>query len=326
MTKNDSNVRGDVKTCSLSSAEFAFEPRTFVQQVAERMAINLDEMTLAHLSQRITQGESREQIIAHLRSFKGERQPADESAAALNFARLGERREALIVENIVAFAPRDNRAFVLYAYLQVLDRHPENVELARLMHQLDTKTINRLDLLETLDRKSVQEGRPIIWDTRQVFPSVKDAGRGSDLDRLVETPSYRSISQSSSESHTLCRYADGKWELAPSMVSRIEEIGSDSWTVSEGFILTGPKRHLSPGQWLVELDIVQPEWAAVHVDVVANLAVDRLLDLTAYGSLRGSFVFEKLSTHAFVEVRLQVHAPPSGQWISIQSIRLRKID
>lgn len=326
MTTDDSNMSNETANAGLSSAEFASESLSFVKHLAAQMAIDIDAPTLQRLSDRIRQGVSREQIIASLRSMKGLPQPVDRGAAALEFARSGRAGEALIVENITSFAPQDDKAFLLYAYAQVLGRHPDDVELARLTHHLEGRTLSRLDVLKRLNSTSMEEGRALTWDSALVSLSGDSSVDGITTRGLVEGSGYRTLSRDAAETLTLCRFDDGKWELAPSMVARIDEIRSDSWIVSDGFVLTGPKSHLSAGEWLLELDIVQPEWASVVVDVVANLAADRLFHLTAHGSLRGSFVFEKLNTHAFLEVRLLIRDARPAQWISIQSVRLRKMD
>lgn len=326
MKTDDRNLLVETTKTGVSSAEYASEPRSFVKRLADQMAIDIDELTLQRLSDRIKLGGSREEIIGNLKNIQGAGRPVEKEAAALAFARSGQAGAALIVENITSFAPNNNRAFVLYAYSQVLNRHPGDVELARLSHYLESQTVSRLDILKTLDSKSIEEGHAIIWDSAVVRLTSESSGNEGSAGLLRRGTGSHTLSQDSSETLSLCRYADGKWDLAPTMVPRIDEIRSDSWLVSDGFILTGPKSHLSAGKWLLDLDIVQPEWASVVVDVVANLAVDRLFHVTAHGNLRGSFVFEKLSTHAFLDVRLRISDAKAAQWISIQSLRLRKLD
>lgn len=309
-----------------SSIEFASEPRAFVKHLARRMAIDLDETTLRRLTERMSRGASREQITRSLRNIVGVSHPLDKATAALNFCRTGQPTEALVIENIVAFAPEDHRAFVLHAYSQVLGRHPGTVELARLTHQLEMKAATRLDLLGELNAKSTEEGHKVIWDSAQSPQSHLSLRDAATSQSLIEVAGFRTLSQVSSEILSLCRYADKKWELAPSMISRIEEVRADSWIITDGFVLTGPRCHLSSGNWVLDIDIVQPEWASVCVDIVANLGADQLFNLTACGNLSGSFCFEKLHTHAFLEVRLRAQDTLPGQWISIQRVRLRKMD
>lgn len=324
MTVDDISNPDELNTHRLSSAEFAAEPRTFVRHLAERMSIEISDTTLNRLVERVKRGATREQIIHSLRNAKGERYPVDRASAALNFARVNVPASALVVDNVLSFAPNDKKAFVIHAYTQVLSRRPGTVELARLTHQLESGTTTRLDVLAALNAKAIEEGHYIKWDSTaslQLDDTESEKIRG-----IVEVPGFRSVSHNSPEIFSLCRYIDERWELAPSMVSRADEIRPDSWIVSDGFILTGPKCHVAAGFWVLELDIVQPEWATITVDVVANLSIDRLFHMTAYGNLRGNFVFEKLSTHAFLEVRLQVQNALPEQWINIQNVQLRKMD
>ncbi|MBD8665908.1 hypothetical protein IFT59_21935 [Rhizobium sp. CFBP 8752] len=285
----------------------------------------MDEATLHKLSERIVGGATREEIIRSLHNIQGEPYPVDRATAAVNFARLGFPGEALVVENLVSFAPMDDKAYVIHAFSQVLVRQPSEVELARFTHQLEVGGITRLDLLELLNDVALSEGRHIAWDYPSRFPQPKGYGDAAETSLLVQASGFRALSESSNETLTLCRFTGQKWELAPSMITRTEDIRADSWVVSDGFILTGPKSTIADGFWVVELDVVQPEWASLVVDVVANAGIDRLLHVTAHGNVRGSFRFEKLRMHAFPEVRLRVQDAVPGQWISVQSVRLRKI-
>ncbi|WP_421870147.1 hypothetical protein [Pararhizobium sp.] len=324
MTADDISNPDELNALRLSSAEFAAEPRTFVRHLAERMSIEISDTTLNRLVERVKRGATREQIIHSLRNTKGERYPIDRASAALNFARVNVPASALVVENVLSFAPNDKKAFVLHAYAQVLSRRPGNVELARLTHQLESGTTTRLDLLSNLNAKAIEEGHFINWDSALGPQSSNDDNE--KIRGIVEVTGFRSVSHNAPEIFSLCRYAGERWEMAPSMISRPDEIRPDSWIVSDGFILTGPKCHVASGYWMLDLDIVQPEWATIIVDVVANLSIDRLFHLTVCGNLRGSFVFEKLNTHAFLEVRLQVQNALPEQWINIQNVQLRKMD
>ena len=324
MTQDDITNPDDSKPLRLSSAEFASEPRSFVRHLADRMSININDATLYRLVERVKRGATREQIIQALRNTKGERYPTDRATAALNFARVNVPASDLVVENVLLFAPNDDKAFVLHAYAQVLSRHPGNVELARATHQLESGTTARIDLLALLNGKAIEEGHLINWDSAASLQS--NTGDIPKIRGLIEANGFRMVSRNSPEVLNLCRYVDERWELAPSMISRAEEIRSDSWVINDGFILTGPRCHVAPGNWVLELDIVQPEWATITIDVVANLGMDRLLYISACGNLRGNFVFEKLNTHAFLEVRLQAQNAIPEQWISIQSVQLRKMD
>ncbi|KQV34513.1 hypothetical protein [Rhizobium sp. Root1204] len=324
MTDDKISNPDEPKTLRLSAAEFASEPRSFVRHLAERMAVDISDSTLHRLVDRVKRGATREQIIQSLYNAKGERYPTDKATAALNFSRVNVPAAALVVENVLLFAPNDEKAFVLHAYRQVLSRHPGEVELARLVHQLESETKSRLDLLALLNAKAIEEGHLINWDSAASLQS-----REGDIPKvrgLIETSGFRVVSHSTLETLTLCRYLDERWELAPSMIARAEEFRSDSWVVKDGFILSGPKCHVASGCWALELDIVQPEWATLAIDVVANVGADRLFYVSARGNLRGSFVFEKLNTHAFLEVRLQVQDSVPEQWISIQSVKLRRLD
>jgi hypothetical protein len=325
MTTEESSISDADQTQIPSASEFASEPRTFVKHLARRMDVEIDEALLSNLIERVTGGASREEIMSNLYNIKGEAHSTNKAAAALNFARAGQAGAALIVENVASFAPKDHRAFVLHAFSQILDRNPGEVELARLTHQLEVGSVSRISLLEILNNKAIAEGRHILWDSAKNLQAEGDSDEPGSHNSLVRTAGFRTLSQSSAETMTLCSFTGKHWELAPSMVSRIDEVRSDSWLVSDGFVLTGPKCHISEGHWLIELDLVQPEWASLVVDVVANLAADRLLHLTVHGNVRGSFSFEKLKTHAFPEVRLRVQNAVPGQWLSVQNVKLRKI-
>ena len=309
---------------NLPASQFASGPRSFVRHAAERMGVSLDEAIVDQLADRMVRGTPREQIIKYLHNIKGNRYPLEKAATALNFARAGVPGAALIVENIINFAPKDDKAFVNYAYSQVLARDPGQVELARLSHQLSTNSLTRRRLLEVLTQRSLEEGRLITWDSAIGPLSHPElGGTGSEL--LTEATGFRVLSKDSTEILTLCRFTDERWALAPMMVANTLEVRTDNWLVSDGFILSGPKCHIPAGNWLLEVDLVQPEWASIVVDVVANGGIDRLFHLTAYGNIRGSFAFEKLGTHAFLEVRLRVEDAMPEQWISVQNVQLRKV-
>ena len=308
-----------------SAVDFAANPREFVENVADRMKLIIDEPTLRKLTERITSGATRESIIRSLQNIKGQTYPTDEATVALNFARFGYAGAALVIDNVVSFSPADARAFVVYAVSQVLDRHPSDVELARFTHQLETNLITRMDLLSILNDVAVGEGRQIAWDNAELLATRAESLDIIGSNRLVQTSGFRTLSKGSDETLSLCRFVVNRWEIAPSMNSNADEVNVDSWTVSDGFILTGPKAHLIEGNWLLELDIVQPERACLVIDVVANAGIDRLLHLTVHGNVRGSFSFDKLRTHAFTEVRLRVQNSIPGQWVSIQNVGLRKV-
>ncbi|WP_421358105.1 hypothetical protein [Agrobacterium rosae] len=322
MTMDDNSKSFAPNDRRLSSEQFAADPDVFVKSLAETMDIEVEEETLSLLSERLRSGATRQEIVRAFQNMKGLPQELDHANAALNYSRLGVAGAAVLVENLLSFAPNNNRAFVIRAFSQVLGRHPTDVELARLTHKIDVSGCSRLDLLVDLNTKSISEGMLVNWDSAERFEETET----KKVQRLIESTGFRSVSKGSSEKFTLCQYSNGQWELAPSMMCRPDEIQADSWRISDGFFLTGPKAHISQGDWLLEIDIVQPASACVIIDVVANLGVDRLLYITAYGNLRGSFRFEKLHTHAFLEVRLQTKDAVPCQWISVQNVQLRKMD
>ncbi|MBN7809068.1 hypothetical protein JZX86_27495 [Agrobacterium rosae] len=323
MTMDDHSKSFAPNDRRLSSDKFAADPDVFLESLAETLNIEVEDETLLRLSERLRRGATREEIVRVFQNIKGVPYELDYANAAFNFSRLGIPGAVLIIENLLSFAPNDNKAFVIRAFSQVLDRHPDSVELARHTHNIDVNGCSRLDLLAELNAKSTSEGRIVIWDSAE---HIGEKAATKNVRGLIESTGFRSISKDTHEKLTLCRYQHGQWELAPSMVCNPAEVQMDSWRVSDGFFLTGPKAHLSAGKWLLDIDIVQPASACVIIDVVANLAVDRLLYLTVYGSLRGTFSFEKLNTHAFLEVRFQTKDAVPGQWISIQNVQLSKID
>lgn len=325
MINEHSDPSGTVVLPMPSAAEFAANPREFIEHLADRMKLGIDELTLHKLTERMTHGASREEIIRSLQNIKGEEYPTDVAAVALNFARFGHAGAALVIDNVVSFSPSDAKGYVIYAFSQVLNRRPSNVELAQFTHRLETGAITRIYLLSILNDIAISNGREVLWDHAEFLTARAEESDVSGANLLVETSGFRTLSRGSSETLTLCRFVGDRWELAPSMIPRADDVDKDSWKVSDGFVLTGPKAHLGEGQWLLDLDIVQPDNASLVIDIVANAGIDRLLHITTYGNVRGSFSFEKLRTHAFTEVRLRVQNAVPQQWLSIQNLGLRKI-
>lgn len=96
---------------------------------------------------------------------------------------------------------------------------------------------------------------------------------------------------------------DGKWKTAP------------------GWIVVGPKQSFEKGVWRLNIDLVQPEAAAVVLDVIANSGVDVFVRTTLAGSARCAMHIDIKEWHRFLELRLfKPKEPEENNWIDIRDL------
>ena len=114
--------------------------------------------------------------------------------------------------------------------------------------------------------------------------------------------------------------------MAPEFLRQQPEVKDDVWYVRPGFVLSGPNTNLTPGLWRIALDVVQAEDAIVTLDVVANGALDQLMQIEIVGSFDGAVAVAIRPHHYFVELRLSKPRQDKGlMWLRMGRLQLVRL-
>lgn len=225
----------------------------------------------------------------------------------------------VLIENLEHFAPEDHAAFVRYAFNQICGRGPTATESLTFDFDLRRGALARRAAVKKIVRIANQEGHAALWDSLDLEEDRNDPTCARTL------PTGFAYDEQGRESLVFVRESqEGGWMVAPDMLRQSPKMEQRGWLVEEGWLLTGPKRSLSPGNWRVDLNILQQD-DLLHVDVTANAGLDVLQQISICGPFSGSFCVTLQSHHRFVELRLRAAESAAPHWINPRNISMHRI-
>jgi hypothetical protein len=188
----------------------------------------------------------------------------------------------LPAELITRFSPDDDTAFLSFALDRILGRRASDFERLPLEFDLRSGRVTRADVVCRLVARARAEGRHVVCDAL-TGPRTPPAGEDETAASLL-----RGIDAQGREFITLCEF-DGirGWRMAAHHLRQPVDIRDDTWRVTPGFVLAGPKLTLHAGRWMLSLDVIQSPEAVLALDVVANAGLDELAAIHLIGTFNG---------------------------------------
>ena len=198
----------------------------------------------------------------------------------------------IVAELLINFAPDNDAVFLEFAANKVLGRAPRVNELLSLEFDLRRKKITRLASIEYLVIIARTEGRHVICEgLDNVSRTMPGVGFTLDTEGRVQFVAIHSIDNNG-------------WAVSPNFLRQQMQFGKNGWKLDPGWIFSGPKVSFTAGNWLLELDFIQPPCARLVVDVVANSGLDVLFYQEFIGSATMSVKLDINKNHKFLELRL----------------------
>ncbi|MFT4115575.1 hypothetical protein [Bradyrhizobium sp.] len=299
---------------------FSFAPAAFIDAWARALALSEDELTVADrelFARAIKGGTDRLRIVNALYSRKWARPLPLAGGTAHDIC--GAQDQMVLIENLEHFAPDDHAAFLRYAFRQICARDPAPTELLAFDFDLRRRVLERRSAIKKIVRIANQEGRPALWDSLNLEEDKSDPACARTL------PTGFAYDENGREALIFVRaMSEGGWMVAPDILRQAPRMEQRGWVLSDGWVLTGPKRSLRPGTWRIDLDILQQD-QILHVDVVANSGLDVLQELSICGPFAGSFCIDLASHHRFVELRLLARETAKPVWIDPRNISMHRV-
>ncbi|MEM6973283.1 MAG: hypothetical protein AAF577_10810 [Pseudomonadota bacterium] len=314
---------------ALGPADFLLGPEAFVTRCATlaasggggAVARTSDGADQARLVAALRAGRPRLEVA---RALLGDRAPTASPAAAF-----GRDWDRFVITDLMArYAPDDDRQFVAELHQQLLGRRPSPIEALEAEFDLRVGAIDRAGLIrrvaalgadcrlsdtmmttpaETLlsPRQGATQGASQGW----IHAPAARPGDGAQHNGPAEPerPTAATLAERGvGRRIVIAREAAG---LGLILGSGISCPGLDTEKefpkVRAGWVLTGPKRGLEPGRWNMIIDLLQPEGASIHLDIVANSGLDSLLALDLVGPACMTVGFDVAPFHHFIEIRLR---------------------
>lgn len=301
---------------------FSLSGEAFVDAWAT--AFNLTASELSHeerqnLVKAIRNGTNRLKVIDALRAASPdpESKPDDYEA---QFIRRTPDQFAMI-ESFTRFAPDNNVAFLRYTFAKICGRDPTDKERLALEFDLRRNVTTREDIVKKVVAIARRDGQISLWDTLE---QPEAGSKPADPSSARSLPAGLSYDLDGNETLIFVREVPGSgWMIGPDLLRQPVNVVDNGWSVIPGWLMTGPKRSLEPGSWMVQLDVVQDPGAKLCVQVIANSGLDVLQDITMAGSFAGNLCVEIRNEHRFVELRLKIiESSKANQWLRLRDVSM----
>lgn len=312
---------------SLPKDVFSLPAESFIDAWAK--ALDLTEVDLTaddrlSLANAIRGGTSRLRVVDALKA----RRPVPQSLNGLSglHALRREPDQFAMVENFVRFAKDDDPAFLRHAFSRICGRDPTSAERLGMEFDLRRGVLKRRDVVKRIVAIARRDGKTAYWDT--LLPEDDDDTHDlPDASNANITPSGLLVNPDGQAMLVLVRELENVgWMIAPDLLCQPLQINDGNWTVQSGWLLTGPKRSMAEGDWLLDLDIIQPQTAKLDIEIVANSGLDFLQVMTLVGSFSGTVCMAIKREHRFIELRVRIHErSPEDRWLRPRNISMRRV-
>ncbi|MGY5800726.1 hypothetical protein ACXHMN_05270 [Rhizobium sp. LEGMi12c] len=306
---------------------FSLPAESFVDAWAR--ALDLTEIDLTaddrlSLANAIRGGTNRLRVVDALKA----RRPVPSSLSGLSGMQALRREpdQFAMVENFVRFAKEDDAAFLRYAFARICGRDPTSAERLGLEFDLRRGVLTRTAVVKRIVAIARRDGQTAYWDT--LLPEDDGNGREvADSSNASVTPSGLLVNPDGQAMLVFVREVENVgWMIAPDLLCQPLQLHDGNWSVHSGWLLTGPKRSFAEGDWLLDLDLIQPQTARLDIEIVANSGLDFLQTMTLVGSFSGTVCVTIKREHRFVELRVRIHErAPEDRWLRPRNISMRHV-
>ncbi|MFK0164174.1 hypothetical protein [Rhizobium sp. NPDC090279] len=306
---------------------FSLPAESFVDAWAK--ALDLTEVDLTaddrlSLANAIRGGTNRLRVVDALKA----RRPVPSSLSGLSgvHALRREPDQFAMVENFVRFAREDDAAFLRYAFSRICGRDPTSAERLGLEFDLRRGVLTRTAVVKRIVAIARRDGQTAYWDT--LLPENDGEGReAADLSNANITPSGLLVNSDGEAVVVFVREVEGVgWMIGPELLRQPLQINDGNWSVQSGWLLTGPKRTFADGDWLLDIDLIQPQTAKLDIEIVANSGLDFLQAITLAGSFSGTVCVAVKREHRFIELRVRIHERALEDcWLRPRNISMRRV-
>ncbi|WP_349959767.1 hypothetical protein [Rhizobium sp. ZPR3] len=304
---------------------FSLPAESFVDAWAR--ALDLTEIDLTaddrlSLANAIRGGTNRLRVVDALKA----RRPVPSSLSGLSEIQALRREpdQFAMVENFVRFAIEDDAAFLRYAFARICGRDPTSAERLGLEFDLRRGILTRTAVVKRIVAIARRDGQTAYWDT--LLPEDDGSARDvADSSSASVTPSGLLVNPDGQAMLVFVREVENiGWMIAPDLLCQPLQLHDGNWSVHSGWLLTGPKRSFAEGDWLLDLDLIQPQTAKLDIEIVANSGLDFLQTMTLVGSFSGTVCVTVKREHRFVELRVRIHErAPEDRWLRPRNISMR---
>ncbi|NTJ62635.1 hypothetical protein G6M50_31460 [Agrobacterium rhizogenes] len=304
---------------------FSLPAESFVDAWAR--ALDLTEIDLTaddrlSLANAIRGGTNRLRVVDALKA----RRPVPSSLSGLSGIQALRREpdQFAMVENFVRFAIEDDAAFLRYAFARICGRDPTSAERLGLEFDLRRGVLTRTAVVKRIVAIARRDGQTAYWDT--LLPEDDGSARDiADSSSASVTPSGLLVNPDGQAMLVFVREVENiGWMIAPDLLCQPLQLHDGNWSVHSGWLLTGPKRSFAEGDWLLDLDLIQPQTAKLDIEIVANSGLDFLQTMTLVGSFSGTVCVTVKREHRFVELRVRIHErAPEDRWLRPRNISMR---
>ncbi len=304
---------------------FSLSGEAFVDAWATAFNLSADELSneeRQNLVKAIRNGTNRLKVVDALRaasSDSGEK-PADYTAQVL-------RRtpdQFAIIESFTRFSPDNNVAFLRYTFDRICGRNPSDKERLIMEFDLRRNVATREDIVKRIVAIARSDGQFALWDSLEQAVTADTSSKPVDPSSARTLPAGLSYDMDGNQTLIFVREVVGEgWMIGPDLLHQPVNVVDGGWSVSPGWLITGPKRSLEAGAWMVRLDLVQDPAARIAVQVSANSGLDTLQELIIAGSFSGSLCVDIRNEHRFVELRLKIlETPDPAPWIKLRDVSM----
>ncbi|MBM7047477.1 MULTISPECIES: hypothetical protein [Rhizobium] len=230
-----------------------------------------------------------------------------------------------MLENFVRFAHDDDAAFLRFAFSRICGRDPTSAERLGLEFDLRRGVLTRAAVVKKIVAIARRDGQMAYWDT--LLPDSESEARETvDSSNASITPSGLLVNVDGQAMAVFVREVENVgWMIGPDLLRQPLQITDGNWSVQPGWLLTGPKRSFSEGNWLLDLELIQPPTAKLDIEIVANSGIDFLQAITLVGSFSGTLCVNIKREHRFVELRVRIHErDPEDSWLRPRNISMRQ--
>lgn len=306
---------------------FSLPAESFIEAWAK--ALDLTESDLSpddrlSLANAIRGGTNRLRIIDALKA----RRPTPSPLGGLSGLQALRREpdQFAMVENFVRFAREDDAAFLRFAFSRICGRDPTSAERLELEFDLRRGVLTRTAVVKRIVAIARRDGQTAYWDT--LLPETENEAREStDFSNASITPSGLLVNTDGQAMVVFVREVENiGWMIGPDLMRQPLQIKDGNWSVQPGWLLAGPKRSFADGDWLLDVDLIQPQAGKLDIEIVANSGLDFLQTITLVGSFSGTICVAIKREHRFVELRIRIHERSAeDSWLRPRNISMRQV-
>jgi hypothetical protein len=306
---------------------FSLPAESFIDAWARALDLTETDLTAddrLSLANAIRGGTNRLRVVDAMKA----RRPVPSSLGGLTAVQALRREpdQFAMIENFVRFAREDDAAFLRYAFSRICGRDPTSAERLGLEFDLRRGVLTRAAVVKRIVAIARRDGQTAYWDT--LLPDEDGKERDSpDASNASITPSGLLVNASGEATVIFVREVENVgWMIGPDLLKQPLQINDGNWSVQSGWLLTGPKRSFAEGDWLLDLDLIQPQAAKLDIEIVANSGLDFLHAMTLAGSFSGTICVTIKREHRFIELRVRIHERSAeDRWLRPRNISMRQV-